>query len=376
MKGKTLITYLVTAVLFFVLAPSGIPVFAQDLSIGPDDIRLEQDASEGIHLFIRKKPGVGSVLLAESTRDPDMGSDNFAYRAPEWNPVNGDEIRILNGAPIPRSSGIFSLIDSSPEVHAELGEAFHIFIPWIVEYGYEDSRRGEVYMADGTYLNIRSYSLPYADYRGAFTDNPFTLRAVQKPPEKPEGVFMEEAEKAFNEIAREGGGDFTYAANPADLVNRIDNILRKETGKNVDIVLCLDTTASMEPYINGLRRMLIPKMREITNEFTGYRIGMLLYKDYFSEYLNRVISFTSDFSVFQRNLNAIRVRGGGDTPEAVYEDLYEGADQFPWEAESRILVLVGDAHPHPRQRGKISREMAYQKIEDMGIKVDAIILSR
>jgi Mg-chelatase subunit ChlD len=102
---------------------------------------------------------------------------------------------------------------------------------------------------------------------------------------------------------------------------------------------------------------------------------MVLYKDYFDEYLNRVIPFTRDFSVFQRNLNAIRVRGGGDIPEAVYEALYEGVDKFPWNAESRLLILIGDAPPHPKPRGKITREMVHEKAEEKGIKVNAILLA-
>ena len=363
-----------------VLFIAGIPCFAEDLSIGPDDIRIEMRADGGFHLFIRKKPGIDSVLLTESTRDPARGTDNFAYRAKEWNPINGNEIRLLNGVPISRESRIYSLVSSTPEPDPELGLAFHIYIPWVLEYGYENSRHGQVYVTDGTYFNARAFSLPYADYRGSFFDNPFILRAVQKaPPPKdpaPPGNFSEEAETAFGEISRQGKGDFTYAADPSELIEKIENLLRNEAGKSVDIVLCLDTTSSMGPYIDGIRKMLIPMMKETIASFTDWRIGMVLFKDYFDEYLNKVIPFTTDFSLFQRNLNAIRVRGGGDIPEAVYEALYEGADKFPWAAESRMLILIGDAPPHPKPRGKITREMVYQKAEEKNISINAILLAQ
>jgi Mg-chelatase subunit ChlD len=101
---------------------------------------------------------------------------------------------------------------------------------------------------------------------------------------------------------------------------------------------------------------------------------MVLYKDYYDEYLNRVIPFTGDFEVFQRNLSSIQVRGGGDIPEAVYEALYAGASKFNWEAESRLMILIGDAPPHPRQRGSISKAMVDEVVEKHGIKVHAIIL--
>jgi hypothetical protein len=357
--------------LFFAL--SGASLWAQDLSIAQSDLRIEQRVDGGFHLFIRKKPGIGSVLLTESTRDPTLQAENYAYRAAEWNAINGDEIRILDGEPLPRDSRIRSLVDSSTEVHPELGPAFHIYIPYILYYGYEGGRNGEVYVVDGTYLNIRAFALPYADYRGAFRDNPFVLQVrPQEPlPGPPEGNFMKDTVEAFSKIAT---GDLIYSSGPADLVERIREALEKEKGKNVDMVICLDTTGSMRDDIAAVRLRLIPMLEEIIAGFASFRIGMVLYKDYYEEYLNKVIPFTSDFSVFQRNLNAIRVGGGKDIPEAVYEALYEGAVKFPWEAESKIMILIGDAPPHPRPRGKITKEMADQAAAERGLKLHAIIL--
>jgi hypothetical protein len=345
---------------------------AQDLSLGPEDLRVEQRADGGFHLFIRKKAGIGSVLLAESTRDPALSADNYAYRAGSWNPVNGDEIRLLNGAPIPKESAIWSLIDSTPESDADFGQAFHIYIPHILEYGYSWSRHGEVYVVDGTYFNIRTFALPYGDYEGAFRDNPFTLRVVQRPLEgPPEGNFMPDTVTAFTEIA--SAGTLAWSTGE-DLVEKIKSILDDIDGGSVDLVLCLDTTSSMTDDIDSVRRMLIPMLREIIDKYSQFRIGMVLYKDYLEDYLNRVIPFTDDFSAFQRTLNAIRVSGGRDIPEAVYEALYEAAVKFPWEAEERLIILIGDAPPHHRQRGSISKEMVDQAAAERNLKVNAIIL--
>jgi Mg-chelatase subunit ChlD len=366
-----------TCFVLFLLAALclGGPVFAQELFIGTDDLRLEQGSDGGFHLFIRKKPGISSVLLTESTRDPRLQADNYAYRAPEWNAVNGDEIRLLDGVPIPRESGIWSLIDSSPETHSELGPAFHIYIPWIINYGYDYTRHGEIYISDGTYLNIRAFSLPYGDYRGSFRDNPFLVKAVQRLPEDPpKKDYLKATEEAFKEIAESGKGELIYSTGPEDLVEKIRAALEREKGKAVDIVLCLDTTNSMKNDIDAVRSMLIPMLQDIIGGFSSFRIGMVLYKDYYDEYLNRVIPFTGDFDVFQRNLNAIVVRGGGDIPEAVHEALYQGALKFSWEAESRLIILIGDAPPHLRQRGKISKTMVDEEMEKKNIKVHAIIL--
>jgi Mg-chelatase subunit ChlD len=230
-------------------------------------------------------------------------------------------------------------------------------------------------VVDGTYFNLRAFALPYGDYRASFKDNPYVLRVTQKPLEgPPEDNYMKDTVEAFNEITQSGGGDLVYSTGPGDLVERIKGLLEREKGKAVDIVLCLDTTSSMKDDIDEVRKALIPMLNQTIAEFTSFRIGMVLYKDYYDEYLNRVIPFTDDFARFQRTLNSIRVGGGRDIPEAVYEALHEGATKFSWQAESRLMILVGDAPPHPRQRGKVSKDMVDGEVEKRNIKVNAIIL--
>ena len=38
------------------------------------------------------------------------------------------------------------------------------------------------------------------------------------------------------------------------------------------------------------------------------------------------------------------------------------------------MILIGDAPPHPRPRGKITKEMADQAAVERGLKLHAIIL--
>jgi hypothetical protein len=371
---------------------TSIYLYAQDLEISPADVSLELRADGGFHLFIRKKPDINSVLLTETTRDPSMNSENYAYRAGEWNAINGNEIRLLNGVPIPAESMIYSLVSSTVVSHPAFVEAFHIYIPYIIYYGYEDSRHGEVYLTDGTYLNIRSFSLPYADYRGVFRDNPFVLEAKQEspvpevkqepivpevkrePPPNQTQKYIPETFDAFSEIAKRGGGEIIRSSGPDDTIEQIRKVLEAEKGKNLDLVICLDTTNSMRKYINSIRAKLIPMLREMLTNFPSFRIGMVLYRDYRDTYLTRIVPFTDDFSKFQRDLNDIRVGGGGDIPEAVYEALYEGAAGFLWEKEAKVMILIGDAPPHPKPRGKITRDMVDSAVNEKGIKVHAMVM--
>jgi hypothetical protein len=360
------------AALFLALPAKG---FAQDLSIRSGDIRIEQRVDGGYHLFIRKKPGLGSVLITETTRDPALLADNYAYRAGERNAINGNETRILDGVALPSTSRIYSLIDSTPESHPELGQAFHIYIPYILYYGYTDTRHGEVYVVDGTYLNLRAFALPSGDYRGAFQDNPYILRVIQAPlPPSPAGNYMTDTVETFEEISRSGRGILVYSSGPADLVDRVRTILEPEAGKSLDLVICLDTTNSMKDDIDAIRAKLIAMLEDILGEFTDFRIGLVLYKDYNDAYITRVIPFTRDFAAVRRSLDDIRAGGGRDIPEAVHEALYEGAVKFPWEAESRLMILIGDAPPHPRPRGQITKQMVDQEVASRDLRVHAISL--
>ena len=164
----------------------------QQLRITAQNIRLVPDKEKGgYHLYVKKQPNVNSILLTETTKDPEGKSDSYAYRAKEYNPINGDEIRYLDGKQLVSEGAKYSLVDSTVEKTDFLGDAFHIYIPQTVVYGYEWSRNGEVELGKGTFINIRSFEKPYADYSGDYMDSPFmfdlkiTKRVVKKPAPKP-----------------------------------------------------------------------------------------------------------------------------------------------------------------------------------------------
>lgn len=358
---------------------------ASALVLAPEDLRIEQRADGGYHLFIRAKPGLGSVLLTETTKDPAGKADNYAYRAKEKNPVNGDEKRLLDGKFLDPRRGIWSLIDSTPEPDPVFGNAFHIFLPWVVQYGYPWSRQGEVFLSDGTFVNLRAFPKPYADYTGGFRDNPYEIRVTQKPFSRPEpppapqtepdlSLYMKETVQAFESIAETGKGDALFSTGLGDINDKLATILDKARGKSVDLVICLDTTDSMKDDIDAVKESLPAMIRDRISEFRSFRLGLVLYKDYFEDYLTKRYDFTMDIGAFTANVNAVRVAGGRDIPEAVYEALYEAAVSFPWSAEARMIVLIGDAPPHPLPRGKIDRKAAQSAALDRGVEVSVIIL--
>lgn len=376
------------------------------LYVGPDDIRVEQRGDEGYHLFIRAKPGIASVLLTETTKDPNGKADNYAYRAEAWNPYNGDEPRLLDGAFIKPESRLYSLIDSSPEPDPQLGSAFRIFIPWIAVWGYPWARNGREFIADGTFINIRAFARPYGDYRGAFADNPFTLSVTQRPfdrpappapeaieepptpkatpeatpeapPPEPEpdlSIYIPETVRTFSGLAEASGGAVEYSLGREDILPSLKRILDAATGPELELVICLDTTDSMQDDIDAVREALPALLREQIGRFDAFRLGLVLYKDYFEEYVVKRHEFTSSVASFMAAVNAIKVRGGRDIPEAVYEALHEALGGYRWTAKERMIILIGDAPPHPLPRGKVDEAMVKALASRLGVSIHTIIL--
>jgi len=344
---------------------------------------------------------LGSVLLVETTKDPGGVADNYAYRAEIWNPVNGDEKRMLDGAFIDPKNRIWSLIDSTPEPDAEFGKAFHVFIPWVVAYGYSWSRNGREFIADGTFINVRASANPYADYSGGFLDNPYRVSVTQKPfprpapkvvpaieppapiiavpeppaPEPPDtSIYMPETMRSFESIAKSGKGSVSYSLGEADIVPTLARILDEIEGDELDLVICRDTTDSMADDIDAVKLSLPAMVKEKTVRFSSFRLGLVLYKDYFEDYVVKRMEFTKDVAAFTQAVTKIRVAGGRDIPEAVYEALYEALVGYDWSASAKLIVLIGDAPAHPLPRGKIDKSMVDRKSAELGVSIDVIIL--
>ncbi len=362
----------IQVLLFLLILPA--TIFSQGLVLQEDTLFIEQTIEGGYHLWVKSGPGLGSILLTESTSDPEKQSSSFSLRNPVYQKINGAEKRLLDGKFLEaQGTTQFALIDSTTEIHPEYGSVFHIFIPYVVEYGYSWSREGELQLLDGSWINIRTFAKPYADYTGSFYDNPYIIRVIQRPlPGPPEGNYMAEAVTAFEEISSEG--ETVFGAGEGDIIENIRGIIKKTEGDTLDLVICIDTTKSMEDDIPYLKKFLIPMLMEETSGFSSFRFGMVLYKDYFEEYVTKTIPFQSNLNFVQSFINNIRVFGGRDIPEAVNEALYEGIHKFAWDADSQKIILIGDAPPHPRPRGKVTAQMVYDDAESMDININAIIL--
>jgi hypothetical protein len=391
-------TLLTAAALPLALAayPAPAPAPASALVLGPADLRIEQLTDGGYHLYVRAKPGISSVLLTESTKDPARKADSFAYRALEKNAFNGGETRILDGKKLPAEGELHFLVDSTVESDPAFGKAFHVFIPWVVAWGYPWSRSGKVFIHDGTFINIRTFAKPYADYSGSYADNPYLVRVTQAPKApmpassaappataKPAAAALPKADlyipetlAAFAGIAKSGGGELRYASSDADIAAQVDALLARQKGKSLDLVLCVDATDTMINGVDELKARLPALLAKRVADFPSFRLGIVSFKDYFEEYLYKRFDFTRDLGSFASSLESLQCGGGRDIPEAVYEALYASIGEFPWASQARLVILVGDAPPHPIPRGSVGESDVLEAASAEGVELDAVAVPK
>lgn len=384
----------------------------QQLRITAENVRLVRDEKiGGYHLYVKKLPNVNSILLTETTKDPEGKSDSYAYRAQEYNSINGDEIRYLDGKKLESEGAKYSLVDSTPENTSFFGPAFHIYIPETIVYGYEWSRNGQITIGKGTFINIRSFEKPYADYTGDYMDSPFmfdlkvTKRVVKKPAPKvqpkpdpepvnepepvdePETVLTDDYNPVASEKFKEFSDDIIYSKGPETIIEDIRGLLADiEDKDNLDLVFAIDATGSMKNDLDKLKTDMYPLLTELFGNAPGARVGLLFYRDYGDtfKYMDlpvKVFPFTSNFTSFSKNLNSIRIYGkeGGDIPEAVYEAMYASCEFYSWRnTAQKKIILIGDAEPHPTPRGigRYSKDYVMGIAESRKIKIHSILLPK
>lgn len=364
---------LLAQLLFFILSPVVLTAQATDpliLSEGDVYIDIVKSNAVGFDLWIRQKPGLNSIILTESTADPEKKSDSYTLRSYEYNEINGDEQRVLDGRMIGKQDGLYFLLDSSAEYNEVFDDmAFHIYVPLSVTYGYSWSREGQIDFTRGTWFSIRTFEKPYADYNGRFQDNPFILDIEELPP----APTVEENEEIVEEIAEETDGSFEKVENVEEAVDRISELLMSREG-DVDLVLVVDTTISMKDDIDFIQQKLVPIVLARTATYQSSRVGLVLYRDYKEAYLTREFPFETSMESLQISLDSIRVSGGQDVPEAVYEGIYAALSQFDWQAPNRMIIQVGDAPPHDVPKGEITQDMVFEEASNLGVSIYPILL--
>ena len=130
----------------------------------------------------------------------------------------------------------------------------------------------------------------------------------------------------------------------------------KEQIKRMDIVLVMDVTKSMGPYMRKVRQQLtdiVDRLSRMTEdgELMPVHIGVVAYRDYLDEeqtFMTKTLPLTRDRAEVVRFLNKLQPHSvGKSVNEAVFDGIAEAVYAMEWGDHSyRVLALVGDAPPH------------------------------
>ncbi|MCS5565441.1 MAG: VWA domain-containing protein [Methylococcales bacterium] len=143
----------------------------------------------------------------------------------------------------------------------------------------------------------------------------------------------------------------------------------------VDIVLVIDSTASMRPVINRVKSQalqfhgkIMGRMEAKKKTINRLRMRVVSFRDFWADRepikaMPDFIDMKTDADQFDSFVNELWADGGGDEPESGLEGLALGI-QSPWFKNPRskkrnIVILWTDATAHPLERAKESMPPNY-----------------
>lgn len=124
--------------------------------------------------------------------------------------------------------------------------------------------------------------------------------------------------------------------------------------RGLDVVFAIDTTGSMGPVLAEARARVNAVVMVLSALVPRFRLGVVAYRDRGDAYVVKKSTLTANHWEAVKFLDSLEPGGGGDTPEAVLTALRDAIRNYPWAPKgTRILILVGDAPPHPEELGDV-----------------------
>ena len=139
----------------------------------------------------------------------------------------------------------------------------------------------------------------------------------------------------------------------------------------VNVVFLIDTTGSMDTYINGVKDRAIEFSGILASKGAVYKLGLIGFGDLGEKEKPSVYNFTDDVPKFQKQVKNIPRTYGGDIPESSLDALETGVELLnahkSEEGARNIFILITDAPPNvPTVSGK-SVEDIRKMLADRGV---------
>jgi hypothetical protein len=134
---------------------------------------------------------------------------------------------------------------------------------------------------------------------------------------------------------------------------------RFPTADRADIVVLIDSTGSMTPFIAELKEKCVAFSASLKSQDLNHRFALIGFGDVAEAPWLDVHEFTDDVAAFQGSVSRMQRFDGGDLPESALDALEEGLKLPLDEQAIRRFYLVTDARYHePARSGRSAAQIA------------------
>ena len=155
-----------------------------------------------------------------------------------------------------------------------------------------------------------------------------------------------------------------------DLKANIHKIIDKyNNGNPVDLIMVIDTTGSMKPYLRAIKSEIKTISKNVISKNENLRIGFMLYRDTKDKYLTKKIEFNNNIEEIERESKYFYADGGGDKAEPMYEAIQQALEKFEFQNENRIIVVITDAKPKVIGRANLELNTITAKRKNVNVEI-------
>ena len=148
----------------------------------------------------------------------------------------------------------------------------------------------------------------------------------------------------------------------------------------IDLVVSFDTTGSMYPVLSQVRAQVEQFVKDMFNEFSDLRLGIIAHGDYCDKdrpYTIRIMDLTRDEDKLCKFIRETEQTCGGDADECYELVLNSAHSVINWRPDSdKIFILIGDASPHSpsysMNKDKLDWKDETEKLRKLGVKVFSV----
>ena len=178
---------------------------------------------------------------------------------------------------------------------------------------------------------------------------------INMDPAQPVGII-----KASNAIEQQGKELAKKSEQGVRDINGDIDKIKNQT--RLDLLFIMDITNSMDFFLDQVKNNILKIISTIQKECAGIEIflGFIGYKDFNEldldeEYIN--LEFTTDYESIKKNIEFVKVGGGGDIAEDLCGGLELGIKK-DWKGKTRFAILVTDSPCHGNKYHDLSGENA------------------